>query len=206
MGTADPRNHDPIIRSGTRAELLRGGACAAGLALAGVTAAGLPGVVGAAPSPAQDIRVLNLLIMVEYAELGFYETALSGGALSGELQDFAEVVVEHERAHLGALRDALGGDAEPEPEHDFAAATADADAFASAAGRLEDIAVGAYNGQAANVTPKAFAAAARIVSVEARHAAWIRTIGGLPPAPSATDSPKTADEVRAGLRKLGLKL
>ena len=211
VATADPRarasmDEAPIRNRSSRAELLRGGACAAGLALAGVTAVGLPGVVGAAPSPEQDERVLNLLLMVEYAEVGFYEAALRGGTLSGELESFAEIVAEHERAHLAVVREALGSAAEPEPRHDFAAATGDPDAFADAAGRLEDLAVAAYNGQAANVTPKAFAAAARIVSVEARHAAWIRSIGDRPPAPDATDQPKSAAEVREGLRKLGLQL
>jgi len=204
MTAAEERHPDRNARTGTRGELLRGGAAAAGLALAGVTAAGVPGVVGAAPSPEQDVRVLNLLLMVEYAEVGFYELALQEGTLEGELLEFAEVVAKHERAHLDALREALGGGAEPEPEHDFSEAVRNADAFAETAGRLEDIAVAAYNGQAANVTPEAFAAAARIVSVEARHAAWIRSIAGRPPAPSPTDAPKTAAEVRDGLRALGV--
>ena len=36
------------------------------------------------------------------------------------------------------------------------------------------------------------AAAATVVSVEARHAAWIRSIAGEPPAPEATDAPLSA--------------
>ena len=38
-----------------------------------------------------------------------------------------------------------------------------------------------YNGQAVNLTPKTLAAAARIVSVEARHAAWARALAGKDP-------------------------
>ena len=63
----------------------------------------------------------------------------------------------------------------------------------------------AYNGQATEVSKQAFVAAATIVSVEARHAAWIRSIVDRPPAPDATDSPLNADEVRAGLRDLGVE-
>ena len=114
--------------------------------------------------------------------------------------------LEHERAHLALLEQVLGGAAAKEPEHDFGDATLDADAFARRAARMEDLAVAAYNGQAANVTPEAFAAAARIVSVEARHAAWIRSIVGRDPAPQTTDKPKTEAQVRAGLRRLGVQL
>jgi hypothetical protein len=45
----------------------------------------------------------------------------------------------------------------------------------------------AYNGQAANLTKPALAAAAEIVSVEGRHAAWISDLAGEPPAPRAAD-------------------
>jgi hypothetical protein len=43
------------------------------------------------------------------------------------------------------------------------------------------------------------------VSVEARHAAWIRSIAGEPPAPDATDTPMSAAEVREGLERIGLR-
>ena len=104
------------------------------------------------------------------------------------------------------MKGVLGSAAEDEPRYDFGDAITDADAFADASGRLEDLAVAAYNGQAGNVSPEAFAAAARIVSVEARHAAWIRSIAGRDPAPDTTDEPMTAAQVRAGLAELGVEL
>ena len=73
----------------------------------------------------------------------------------------------------------------------------------AAAAQLEDVAVGAYNGQAANVTAGAFLAAARIVSVEARHAAWIRSIRDGDPAPDAVDVPYDEKRVRRELRGTG---
>jgi len=58
-----------------------------------------------------------------------------------------------------------------EPKHDCGDATQGGHAFMEAAARLEQLAVAAYNGQPANVTAEVLVAAARIVSVEARHAA-----------------------------------
>jgi hypothetical protein len=191
----------PPGSSVTRAALLRRGACATGLALAGV-----PALVVAAQSPERDARVLNLLLLVEYTEAAFYAQALDGGALTGELRSFAEQVLEHERAHLSLVKGVLGNAAGAEPSYEFGDSTRKPAAFVDGAARLEDLAVAAYNGQAANVSPEAFAAAARIVSVEARHAAWIRSIADRDPAPKTTDEPKTEAQVRAGLAELGVAL
>jgi Ferritin-like domain len=188
----------------TRGAALRTAALAAGGALATVTALGVADRLSAAPSPEQDIKVLNLLLVVEYVEAAFYEAALERAGLSGELEDFARAVVAHEREHVAYLENALGDKADPEPEYDLEAVTNDPDAFAEAAAKLEDIAVGAYNGQAANVTPGAFLAAARIVSVEARHAAWIRSIRNGDPAPDAVDVPYDEAKVRRELTTVGL--
>jgi hypothetical protein len=188
----------------TRGTALRTAALAAGGALATVTALGVAGRPAAAPSPEQDVKVLNLLLVVEYVEAAFYEAALERARLSGELEDFARAVVAHEREHVAYLENALGDKADPEPKYDLAAVTGDPDAFAEAAAKLEDIAVAAYNGQATRVTPGAFLAAARIVSVEARHAAWIRSIRNGDPAPDAVDVPYNAAKVRRELTTVGL--
>ena len=63
----------------------------------------------------------------------------------------------------------------------------------------------AYNGQATNVSKPTLEAAATVVSVEARHAAWIRSIAGEPPAPDATDTPLSAPQVRQGLERIGMR-
>ena len=167
---------------------------------------GVPALVVAAQSPEQDVRVLNMLLLVEYTESAFYSEALQQDGLTGELRSFAEQVLEHEQAHLSLLKSVLGDSATDEPRYDFGDATSDREAFADAAARLEDLAVAAYNGQAANVTPEAFAAAARIVSVEARHAAWIRSVVGSDPAPQTTDEPRNEAQVRSALARLGVQL
>ena len=188
----------------TRGRVFRAGALAAGGALAAVSALGAADRLSAAPSPEQDVKVLNLLLLVEYVEAAFYEAALKDAGLTGELEEFARAVLAHEQEHVAFLEGALGDKADAEPKLDFSTVTRNASAFGAAAAKLEDIAVGAYNGQAANVTPGAFVAAARIVSVEARHAAWIRSIRKGDPAPDAVDVPYDEQRVMRELRTVGL--
>jgi hypothetical protein len=166
---------------------------------------GLPQLSVASPSEEQDLRVLNLVLALEYVEAAFYKEALARAGLQSELKEYARIVGEHEQAHVEFLKQALGGAAEPEQSHDFGDATRDADAFADAAVTIEDLAVSTYNGQAVNLTPPALKAAARIVSVEARHAAWIRSILGKVPATEPTDAALKEDDTRAKLRAIGGK-
>lgn len=188
-----------------RADLLRGAGAAAAAAAVAVAAAGRHEPAQAAPSAEQDREVLNLLLRVERTEAAFYEQATTDGGLTGELAEYAEVVLGHERQHVAFLEEQLGADAEPAPRFDFGQATRDPRAFARTAARLEDVAVAAYNGQATNVSDAVFEAAARIVSVEARHAAWVRSIVGRDPAPDATDTPRSAGEVRDALEQIGVR-
>jgi hypothetical protein len=164
---------------------------------------GLPRLASSAPSPAQDARILNLVLLLEYVEAGFYAEARVKDALRGELRTFASVVGAHEEQHVAFLKKALGSGARKQPRMSFGKATTDPDAFVAAAVALEDTSVAAYNGQATNLTAGTLAAAAKIVSVEARHAAWIRAIAGQVPAADATDTPKTEAQVLAALRKTG---
>lgn len=182
-----------------RRALVAGGAVTAGGAVLGA----LPGLASSAPSPAQDVRILNLVLLLEYVESAFYAEALDRGALRGELRDYVRVVGAHEQQHLSALKGALGNKARKAPRLRFGNATTDPDAFVAAAIKLEDTSVAAYNGQAGNLTKPTLATAAKIVSVEARHAAWIRAIAGKPPAADATDPSLTQAQVLAALQKTG---
>jgi hypothetical protein len=159
----------------------------------------------AAPSKSQDARILQLVLQVEYTQVAFYEQALQKASLQGELLEFARTALAHERAHLDAIKQALGGKAGPRPRFAFGAAVRNPDQFKRTAIRLEDIAIAGYNGQAANLTPATLAAAATIVSVEARHASWVRTLAGEVAAPEAVDKPITAAQVVSGLHQIGLK-
>jgi len=186
----------------SRAKLLQRALAVGGTIVAGgVVIGGLPRLALSARSPAQDAEILNLALRLEYMESAFFGEAAAGGGLSGELLEFARTVGAHERAHVAFLRKALGPKARKRPTFDFGNATRDPQAFTSAAVALQDLMVAAYNGQAANLTTAALGAAAKIVSVEARHAGWIRAIAGDNPAPDATEEPKTAAQVIAAVNR-----
>ncbi|MDQ3778804.1 MAG: ferritin-like domain-containing protein [Actinomycetota bacterium] len=178
--------------------LVAGGALALG---------GLAGARGdataAAPSEQQDLRILNFLLTLEYAQQALYAEALSEGAVTGELRRFAEVAGDHEDEHIDALRALLGARAEPKPTFRFADAVRDAERFKAAALTLEESAAAGYIGQAANLTRRRIQDVARIVPVEARHAAWIRAIVGRNPAPSAADPARTPRQVMRTLERRG---
>jgi hypothetical protein len=158
---------------------------------------------GAAPSPSQDRRILNFALLLEYLQAAFYTEALTRGRLRGELREFAETVGGHERAHVAALRGALGRAAREKPRFRFGDATRDPRTFGRVAYELENTGVAAYNGQAANLTTQSLATAASIVSVEGRHAGWISDLIGREAAPRAADPGMSAAQVTAKLRATG---
>ena len=177
--------------------LRRGALVAAGLAFgAGSVVAARPDRArAAAPSSAQDREIFNFALLLEYLQADFYSEALRHGALKGDVRRFAEVVAAHEQAHVEFLRKALGSHARAKPTFDFGRATQDERSFLDAAVLLENTGVVAYNGQAANLTKPALAAAAEIVSVEGRHAAWVSDLAGVPPAPRAADAGASSSAV-----------
>jgi rubrerythrin len=175
-----------------------------GLFLGGIAAQRILGATSATPSAKQDRQILNYALLLEYLQASFYEQALSRARLHGELREFAEVVGGHEAAHVAFLEKALGANARPKPTFHFGPAVANEKKFGATARVLEDAGVAAYNGQAANLTKPTLAAAVRIVSVEGRHAAWIRDIVGFEPAPYAADDGATVEQITAKLKSLGL--
>jgi Ferritin-like domain len=182
------------------------GGLAGAAALAGVVSGlGRP-AAAQAPSAEQDERILNFLLGLEYVQSAFYAQAGSGGALSGELAEFAQVAGEHEQRHVERLRELLGDAAQDEPELDLGEAVSHEESFLEAAVTLEDTGVSAYIGQAANLTIEAVAAVAPIVSVEARHTAWILAVAGRHPAPLAADPAASASGVTSTLERAGLAL
>jgi hypothetical protein len=191
----------------SRADLLKRAAVAGSAAIAGgVLIAGLPKVAASASSRAQDVRILNYLLRLEYVMAAFYDRAAAEGGVTGEIQQFVSVVGEHEQEHVALLRRILGGDANAEPSVDFGDRTSNSDKVAATARLLEETASAAYIGQGANLTKRAMIEAARITSVEARHAAWIADILRRHPAPAAADPAKSASQVSAALRKAGISI
>jgi hypothetical protein len=176
----------------------------AGVVTGGVVIGGLPQAAPSAQSPERDAEVLEFVLELERIQEAFYAQALESLRLDQEWRQFARVVGGQERVHRAFVEDALGGAAGSAPELDFSDLLTDQAGFAAAAVDLEDISVAAYNGQATNLTPETLAAAARIASVESRHAAWARDLAGLPPAPLGSDRAVGAERARAQLAEAGL--
>jgi rubrerythrin len=190
-------------RSGgtTRRRLI--GRAAAGCLSFGVAGAAYEAVGARAASPAGDARIFQLALQIEYAEQAFYREALRRGALRGSVREYARTALDQDQEHLRLLKAALGARAAPPPRYEFGPRTKSEQAFIAAASNLEDLAVAGYNGQATNLTKRGLAVAATIVSVEARHAAWIRALAGEVAAPDAVDQPMTAAQVVRGLKAIG---
>jgi rubrerythrin len=150
-----------------------------------------------------DIAILNYALTLEYLEAAFYTKAEKSG-FDGELGLFAKVVGAHERAHVAALRKALGSKAVKKPKFDFKGTTKDADKFLATALVLETTGVSAYAGQAPRVkSDKVLASALAIHTVEARHSAWARQMAGAKGAPAAFDKPLTMKQVLKAVGKTG---
>jgi hypothetical protein len=158
-----------------------GGAAIGGAALLGAWVE--PPASAGRPSSAQDARIWSALLLLEEAQAALYDAALRSRALGGELQQYARVVAPREHDHVALVRRKLGAKARPAPRFDYREATASDARFKQAAIELEEAAVAAYIAQGANLTAAAVPDAARIVAVDARHAAWIRDIAvpSLPP-------------------------
>jgi hypothetical protein len=189
----------------TRAQALRGAALG-GVALGAGAMAGRwagPERSEGRASRRQDAEILNFLLVLEEVQAAFYDAAVHRGALRGDLQRFARTVLPHEREHVGHLRKLLGRGAKRAPKVGVDRARSGPTAFRAAAIELEEATIAGYIGQGANLTPAAMQDAARIVAVEARHAAWIRDVAGTDPAPRAADRARSADETLADLRRKG---
>jgi rubrerythrin len=189
-----------------RAEFLRKAA------FGGASVLGAGGLLGMLPSvaegatPKSDVAILNFALTLEYLEAEFYAGARrNAGIFKGDTRNFVDVVAKHEAAHVAFLRKALGNAAVKKPAFDFKGTNnRNQKTFEATAQLLEDTGVAAYAGQVGNVKTKSIlAAAASIHSVEARHAAWMRHIRQIAPAPLAFDKPKTKAQILAAVKKTG---
>lgn len=130
-----------------------------------------------------DVGVLNYAYALEQLEAAFYATVLTGGYFSGASADEQQVMRDleaHERAHVEFLGAAIGsvGTAIPDLEVDFSSIDFDSrTSVLATAQAFEDLGVSAYNGAGRLISnPDYLLVAGKIVSVEARHAAVIRTL------------------------------
>ncbi len=189
----------------TRASLFRaalgGGAVVAGGAATASWTGGDPPM--AAPSESTDVEILNLFLLLEQVQDGFYREAVRGGGLDGPLLTFARAVGAQESEHVAVLTDRLGDRAGDRPQSDFGDATRDPERFQDAAIKLEESTIAAFISQSANLTRGALAAVVPLISVEARQVAWVRDLAGVPPAPRAADPARESEDILDELREEG---
>jgi rubrerythrin len=173
-----------------------------GLSAAGAAAAGLASASRSSGSSlsSRDREVLEFALKFEQLQTAFYGQALRDGKLKGQTKQFAEVVGGEERAHLHYLERTLGSAAGSPPQFTFGDATTSNEKFIAAAVKIEDTGLAAYNGQAGNVSRATLQSVARVISVEARHAAWARSLAGQVPAPVPADVPITASAAMASIK------
>ena len=193
---------------------IAGGGIVAGGALFGPMLASAEAAISTRKSKANDVRILNYALTLEFLEAEFYKQAVEKRTFkSPEYEAFARTVADHEAKHVSFLRKALGSAAVKKPRFDFGDAVTNADKFNATAQVLEDTGVRAYAGQGPNILQRPVVQAAlSIHSVEARHAAWIRFLNGggaagaaanVRPAPATFDSPASEKAILKAVTATG---
>jgi hypothetical protein len=129
-------------------------------------------------SLANDIKIGNYALTLEYLEAAFYGQAVANGKLTDpDIAQFASVVAGHEAKHVAELKKILGKAAVSSPTVNFGAAVTDQTTFIKTAAALEPVGTAAYAGAGPYIkTPAIVKAALSIHSVEANHAAWAATL------------------------------
>jgi ferritin-like protein len=191
----------------TAARWTRGGILRAAVAGSAVAAGSVVLTRDSTPLAAQsdgaDADILNLFLTLERVQAAFYRAAVQTDRLDGSLLTFATTVGAQEREHVAFLERQLGDRAQRSPQTALDHVLATPDDFRDAAIELEEAAIAAYIGQAANLDRATLASVATLVSVEARQVAWVRDLARTSPAPHAADPARPAEEILADLRRRG---
>jgi len=127
-----------------------------------------------------DIGILNYAYALEQLEAAFYIQVVASpyaGITANELALLTDIR-DHEVAHREFFKTALGVKAITNLEVNFSAVNfGSRDSVLGTAKAFEDLGVSAYNGAGQLITdPGYLLLAGKIVSVEARHAAYIRDL------------------------------
>ena len=195
-----------------KAGLAGGAVMGSGALMAALTPAGAMAASGKGRPPASfgkgDIGILNYALTLEYLEAAFYNEATKNKVAKGAQESaFLKTTTNDENAHVAFLKKALGSKATAAPKVEFGDATSKAK-WLPTAYALENTGVHAYSGQVLNISNPAYvAAAASILTIEARHA----SIAGLLVKPTEKeitpdgpfDTPFTAAEVLKAVEATG---
>ena len=152
-----------------------------------------------AAAAANDLVVLNYALTLEHLESTFYDMGLAKFAQAdftaegfpSNVSVMLSMIQAHEAFHVAFLSEVItqsGGVAVPACTYDFSSAMGSATAFITTAAVLENTGQAAYDGAVNGISNPVYAeAAADIVTVEARHAAYLNQLTGALPFPNAFD-------------------
>ncbi|KAI9813669.1 MAG: hypothetical protein M1827_003740 [Pycnora praestabilis] len=152
-----------------------------------------------------DGIILNYALTLEYLERKFYQEGLANYTQAdfvaagfpdpfyGNLQE----IYQEEQTHVAFLTTALeAAGIQPVEELTYKFGVSDVTSFVTLSSVLEGVGVSAYLGAAASIASKAYlTAAAAILTVEARHVAYVRASIGESPFPNSFDTPLDFNEV-----------
>lgn len=152
-----------------------------------------------------DVDILNYALTLEHLEAAFYEQGLQNYTHEDFVQaGFADPfyanlqqVAMDEKTHEEFLMQALSAaGAKPVDRCTYAFPSTDVKSFLTIASVLEGVGVSAYLGAAANIMNDTYlTAAGSILTVEARHSAYLRAALGEKPVAQPFDNPLGLNEV-----------
>ncbi|KAL5338270.1 ferritin-like domain-containing protein [Aspergillus crustosus] len=152
-----------------------------------------------------DADILNYALTLEHLEGAFYEEGLKNYTHrdfvnAGQHDPFyanLKSVGADEKAHEDFLTQALtAAGAKPVERCTYSFPSTDVKSFLALASVLEGVGVSAYLGAAAFIMDETYlTAAGSILTVEARHSAYLRAALGESPAPQPFDNPLSLNEV-----------
>lgn len=171
--------------------------------------AALSSVSGAAiekrQTPDIDGVILNYALTLEHLEDTFYRQGLANftqeqftaAGFGGKFYSNLKEISYDEKTHVSFLTGALtAAGVAPVAECVYKFPYTDVKSFVSLASILEGVGVSAYLGAAANITEPAYlTAAGSILTVEARHSAYLRNALALSPFATPFDTPLDFDQV-----------
>ncbi|KAH6652369.1 ferritin-like domain-containing protein [Truncatella angustata] len=167
------------------------------------------GLVSAAPvekrAEITDADILNYALTLEHLEDTFYREGLAkyteadfaAAGFDATFYSNLKEVASDEKSHVDFLTSGLtAAGAVPVAECTYDFGYTDVASFLATASILEGVGVSAYLGAAADIMSKAYlTAAGSILTVEARHSAYLRSKLNKAPFPQPFDAPLTYDEV-----------
>jgi len=171
-------------------------------ALAAVASAGPVITQRQAAQGVTDVGILNYALTLEHLEDKFYREGLANytqadfaaAGFDATFYNNLKEISYDETTHVAFLSGALKDAAVAECTYSFP--STDPKSFVALASVLEGVGVSAYLGAAASIMNKDYlTAAGSILTVEARHNAYIRSSLKESPFPQPFDAPLTFDEV-----------